>query len=64
MSNLGPDYLTEFGEFISFKSELKEAPNETEPFIDFIPLSEVDVSQSPTFQQIQKIVEEAKANSN
>ena len=61
MSNLGNEYVTEFGEFISFKTDAKDLPEQTEPFQDFIPLSEIDVKSSPTYAKIQQIVEAAKS---
>ena len=60
MSNLGNEYVTEFGEFISFKTDAKDLPDQNEPFQDFIPLSEIDVTSSPTYAKIQEIVQRAK----
>ena len=59
MSNLGSEYVTEFGEFIGFKSDARSVPDSKEPFREFISLSEIDFKDSPIYEKIKEIAEKA-----
>ena len=54
------EYLTEFGEFEDFESNETGEKEYTDPNLQFIPISSLDISESPIFSQIQAAVTEVK----
>jgi hypothetical protein len=60
MSNLGEEYRTEFGEFLDFETDTRDDTQFHEPFPEWIPLSDLDVTQSPLFSAVASSVAHSK----
>jgi hypothetical protein len=64
MSGLGSEYVTEFGEFLGFDTDAKDDREFREPFPEWVPLSDVDVTTSSVYgtiaDSIARIKEEMK----
>ncbi|EAX93500.1 hypothetical protein TVAG_132170 [Trichomonas vaginalis G3] len=60
MSLLGKEFVTEFGEFVTFTTEEHGNPEYKEPFQEFVSLSEVPIEQTRNYQQISQAVENTK----
>ena len=54
------EYLTEFGEFEDFESNETGVAEYSDPNLQFIPISDFDITQSPIFPQIQEVVTKFK----
>jgi hypothetical protein len=60
MSNLGEEYRTEFGEFLDFETDARDHTEPHEPFQEWVPLSDVDLTRSPIFQAVADAVAAAR----
>jgi hypothetical protein len=56
MSLLGPEFLTEIGEFLEFNTITKDDREHHEDFVDWIPLADIDPTHTPTFTQTRHSV--------
>jgi hypothetical protein len=61
MSGLGSEYVTEFGEFTDFDTDARDDREFQEPFPEWIPLSDIDVTTSSVFSAIAESVARTKA---
>jgi hypothetical protein len=61
MSDPGEEYETEFGEFAEFDTEIEtETKDNSEEFVEWTSLSDVDPTSSPIMERIRQSVVESR----